>query len=197
MLKSLLITGSVLIAAPVTILTVGAVCWARSTRTLRANLEAARVPMEPQVVDFGELEGLPAPVQRYFRRVLKDGQALVTGVRVQHHGTFNMGETADQWKQFTSDQRVITRRPGFDRDARIRMMPGLTVRVRDAYLAGEARLFAALLDLFPVADLRGGSDVAEGELMRFWPSPRGIRPHCFRARVFAGRLLTPTRHGQR
>lgn len=92
--------------------------------------------MEPQIVNFRELEGLPAPVQRYFRRVLRDGQPMVTGVRVRHQGTFNMGETTDQWKPFTSDQLVITRRPGFDWDGRVKMMPGLTVRVHDAYVAG-------------------------------------------------------------
>jgi hypothetical protein len=31
---------------------------------------------------------------------------------MRHHGTFNMGETTDQWKPFTSDQQVITQHPG-------------------------------------------------------------------------------------
>ena len=42
---------------------------------------------------------------------------MVAGVRVQHSGTFNMGETTDQWKPFTSHQEVATYRPGFDWDA--------------------------------------------------------------------------------
>jgi hypothetical protein len=37
---------------------------------------------------------------------------MVSGVRVRHTGTFNMGEKIDQWKPFTSDQVVVTRRPG-------------------------------------------------------------------------------------
>lgn len=145
----------------------GAFRWANGTQQLRSRLQASRMPIKPQVVDFRELEGLPAPVQRYFRKVLQEGQPLVAGVHVQHQGTFNMGETTDQWKPFTSDQQVITRRPGFDWNGTVRMMPGLTVRVHDAYVAGEGLLQAALLGLFPVANLVGTHEVAEGELMRF------------------------------
>ncbi|WP_334189482.1 DUF6920 family protein [Noviherbaspirillum sp.] len=146
----------------------GAFRWSGMTHNLRARLDAARAPVVPASVSFAGLEDLPAPVRRYFRTVLRDGQPMVAGVRVRHRGTFNMGETADQWKPFTSDQQVITRRPGFDWDGRVSMMPGLTVRVHDAYVGGEGILHAAVLGLFPVADMRGTRAVAEGELMRFF-----------------------------
>lgn len=93
---------------------------------------------------------------------------MASGVRVQHRGTFNMGESPDKWRPFTSDQKVVTRRPGFDWDARIQMMPGLKVMVHDAYVAGEGILQASVLGLFSVAAMRGTRDVAEGELMRFF-----------------------------
>ena len=93
---------------------------------------------------------------------------MVAGVHVRHTGTFNMGETSAQWKSFTSDQNVIARRPGFDWNGRVAMMPGLPVRVHDAYVAGEGILHASLLGLFTVVDMRGTGDVAEGELMRFF-----------------------------
>jgi hypothetical protein len=146
----------------------GAYRWNSETQELRARLDAARAPIRPQIVDFRELEGLPAPVQRYFRAVLEDEQPMVAGVRVQHTGTFNMGETTDQWKTFTSDQEVVTQRPGFDWNGRVSMLPGLPVRVHDAYVAGEGTLHASLLGLFTVVDMRGTGDVAEGELMRFF-----------------------------
>ncbi len=38
---------------------------------------------------------------------------MVSEVRVEHTGTFNMSDTREQWKPFTSDQRVIARRPGY------------------------------------------------------------------------------------
>jgi len=147
----------------------GAHRWNFETQQLRERLNAARAPVRPKSVDFHELEGLPAPVRRYFRTVLQDGQPMVSGVRARHTGTFNMGEGAeDSWKPFTSDQKVVTQRPGFDWNGSVAMIPGLPVRVHDAYVAGEGILHASLLGLFPVVDMRGTDDVAEDELMRFF-----------------------------
>jgi hypothetical protein len=77
-----------------------------------------------------------------------------------------MGNEADNWKPFTSHQRIVTRRPGFVWDARVRVMPGMEVHVHDAYVAGEGLLHPALLGLFTLADMRGG-EIARGELMHF------------------------------
>jgi hypothetical protein len=145
----------------------GAHRWQEGTQELRSRLEAAREPVRPATVDLRELKGLPAPVARYLRAVLVDGQPMVTGARIRHTGTFDMGQETASWKPFTSDQAVVTRRPGFDWDGSVSMRPGVPVRVHDAYVAGEGVLTARVLGLFPVADQRGVGDVAEGELMRY------------------------------
>ncbi len=139
----------------------------RLHQRLRERLEAARLPLEPRVVDPAEWASLPPPVQRYFRLVLRPGAAMVAGVRIHHRGTFNLGSRKDRWKPFSSDQLVITRRPGFDWSARVRMMPGLSVRVHDAYIAGEGILHAVLGGLVTVADQHGTGEFARGELLRF------------------------------
>jgi len=145
----------------------GATRWESSTRDLHARLAAAQVPTAPATYDPRELEGLPAPVRRYFRTVLQEGQPLVVAASLAHEGTFNMGEGAERWIGFTSTQRVVTRRPGFVWDARMAMMPGVPVRVHDAYVAGEGILHATLFGLVPLVNLRGTPEVAEGELMRY------------------------------
>jgi hypothetical protein len=145
----------------------GASRWHAGTKVLRAQLRAKRVSITPATYAPRELEGLPPPVQRYFRAVLTEGQPIVAAVRVADAGQFNMDEIHAKWRAFTSEQLVITRRPGFDWDARIRMAPGMRVFVHDAYVAGEGILHAALCGLITLADLRGTSEVAEGELMRF------------------------------
>jgi hypothetical protein len=147
--------------------------WTDTTRTLTSRLEAARIdekvrPPSPARFDSRELEGLPAPVQRYFRAVLKEGQPIIAAVTVELAGTFNLSATDEQSKPFTSRQRVVTRRPGFLWDAQVSMLPGLAVRVYDGYIAGEGLLHAAVLGLFKVADLHGGGEIARGELMRFF-----------------------------
>lgn len=145
----------------------GAARWQASTQEIRARLDERPSPVGPERVDFGELAGLPAPVQRYFRAVLRDGQPVVLGAHIRHEGTFNMSETAEQWKPFTSEQWVTVQRPGFVWNGRVAMLPGAPVRVHDAYVAGEGFLHASLLGLIPVADVRGGAAMAEGELMRY------------------------------
>jgi hypothetical protein len=145
----------------------GAARWKANTQQLRARLESARSPVRQQTVDFSELEGLPDPVQRYFRAVLEDGQPVVTGVQVQHEGTFNTSETAKQWKPFTSKQWVVTRQPGFVWNGRVALLPGFPARVHDAYVAGEGILHVSLLGIVSVVDLRGEGELAEGELMRY------------------------------
>jgi hypothetical protein len=75
--------------------------------------------------------------------------------------------TTEQWKPFTSPQRVVTHRPGFLWEAKVSMLPGLVVRVLDSYIAGSGLLHAAILGLVPVAKVSGGDEVARGEFMRF------------------------------
>lgn len=145
----------------------GTIRWGRGTRKRRASLEAAGRPLEPQRFRSHELEELPAPVQRYFRKVLTEGQPLLRGVYVEHQGRLNLGASQARWKRFASSQRVITCRPGFDWDARVSVMPGLTVRVHDSYLAGEGFLRAALCGLFSFINLGGAGEIAQGQLMRF------------------------------
>jgi hypothetical protein len=145
--------------------------WNQWTRELHARLDAARsAPSPARYHEARELEGLPPPVQRFFRTVLRDGTPMIAAVTVTHSGTFNMSDSGgEQWKPFTSTQRVVTRRPGFVWDGRVQMLPGLAVHVHDAYVAGEGLLHPAIAGLFNLADLRDtGGDVAQGELMRFF-----------------------------
>ena len=59
--------------------------WAGEVAVLRSGLEGGRLDgmpgpgSPPTRYDARELEGLPAPVQRYFRTVLKDGQPFAAG----------------------------------------------------------------------------------------------------------------------
>ena len=142
--------------------------WNDQSTALSTRLEAARVPHAVARYDARELQGLPAPVQRYFRAALTDGQAVVTAVSIRHAGTFNMSATAEQWKPFTSQQRVITRRPGFHWDARVMMLPGVPVHVHDGYIAGAGMLHGAVLGLVTVVSMTNTPELAHGELMRFF-----------------------------
>jgi len=64
----------------------GKLRWDALTKDLYAQLEAARIPMAPKIFEEHELEGLPAPVQRYFRTVLQKGHPIVSAVQVEQCG---------------------------------------------------------------------------------------------------------------
>ncbi|MGC8878056.1 MAG: DUF6920 family protein [Anaerolineae bacterium] len=146
----------------------GKLRWDTLTKELHAQLEDARVPIAPKVFEEHKLKGLPAPVQRYFRTVLQEGQPVVSLVQVEHVGTFNMSEEGEQWKSFVSSQRVVTRRPGFVWDARITVAPGIVAYVHDAYVAGKGILRASALGLVTLMELPSTPELARGELMRFF-----------------------------
>jgi hypothetical protein len=152
---------------------VGAARWAKLVRTHISLLESGsagargRFPSLSRY-DGRELEGLPAPVQRYFRTVLTDGQPIIAGATIEMTGTINMSATAEQWKPFASRQRVVTGRPGFLWDAKVEMLPGVAAHVEDSYIAGNGRLNAKLFGLLTVADVHGDGEIARGEFMRYF-----------------------------
>src|SRR3990172_3251957 len=89
MLNVSLIVVSTLLTVLVGVLIIGSYRWSSGTEVLRVRLDSALVSVQPKIIDFAELEGLPAPVQRYFRAVLKERQPMIAEVRIRHKGTFN------------------------------------------------------------------------------------------------------------
>ena len=146
----------------------GSYRWQSGTDRLRAKLTGGRQTIEPKIYDQKEIEGLPDPVQRFFRTVLKDGQPIVAVVKLSQQGQFNLNETENKWSPFTATQLVITQRPGFDWDARIQMAPGVNAFVHDTYFLGEGSLHASLLGLFTVAKMPSTPESNLGELLRFF-----------------------------
>ncbi len=145
----------------------GAARWRARTRDLRAGLLSARAGGAPQRFDPRELLELPVPVRRFFHAALRDGQPVVTSTRLTMEGDFLTDAAKKRWAPFTADQLFVSRPPGFDWDARIRILPGLNVFVRDAYREGAGVLRAEVLGLVTVADLPASPDLAKGELLRW------------------------------
>jgi hypothetical protein len=165
--KVVVTAGLVLIAAAAVAVLLGANHWQAATRQLHAALDDAREPIALDTWSLRDLDGLPEPVQRYLRQVLPEGQPIISAATLRHTGTFNLSESGEKWSPFSSTQRVVTRRPGFVWDARIRMAPGMKVHVHDAYVAGNGVLTAKLFGLFTVMEQPATSELAHGELMRF------------------------------
>lgn len=146
----------------------GSYRWQSDTDKLRTKLTNGRQEIKPKIYDQREIEGLPDPVQRFFKTVLKDGQAIVAAVKLTQQGQFSMNEMSDKWNPFTATQLFIAQRLGFDWDARIQMAPGLKALVHDSYVSGEGNLHASLLGLFTLAKMHDTPELNQGELLRFF-----------------------------
>jgi len=166
-IKVFSVTFALLVFAALAIHFYGRYRWKTETDAMRAGMEAERRTHAVRTYDVKELDALPAPVQRYFRAALTPGQAMVAVVDINIIGAMRMSDDAEKWRPFTSNQRVVTQRAGFDWNASITMFPAVKAYVHDAYIAGEGILHAALLGAFTVAEMRGTQEAAHGEFMRF------------------------------
>jgi hypothetical protein len=128
---------------------------------VEANLDTEKVFKKE------DLDGLPEPVGRYFATVLTEGQPYVRRVRLRQSGEFRTGDAADSWKPFTAIQHFTTDPPGFVWDAKIEMVPLVSVRVVDMYKNGEGALRAKVLSTLSVVDEGPGVEMNSGELLRY------------------------------
>jgi hypothetical protein len=146
---------------------VSAGLWRSRTSDVVTKIVGLAATSPAPVYSAAQLEGLPAPVQRYFRAVLREGQPLVMHARLHQRGGFLVNAAKNGWGSFTATQDIVSLPPGFVWDARIRMAPGLTVRVRDAFAGGEGFMYGTLLGLKTVIRVEGTPEIAAGALYRY------------------------------
>jgi hypothetical protein len=144
--------------------------WTKDVDARLQALEAATPPTRAQHYDEDELKSLPPVVQRYLSQALNLNQPIVRRLYLEQTGTFNRSSDpqTEQWESFTARQRVATKRPGFVWDAAIKVSPGITVRVVDAYVAGVGSLQPSVFGLIDVGGNHGNVDIARGELIRYF-----------------------------
>ena len=105
------------------------------TQLLRAELHSAAAPINPTNVDFAELEGLPTPVDRFFRTVLKAGQPMVVSALLRQEGSYAK-ELRLSKPAVTSDCLVVTNNRGYERLTGSRVK-GLLMAIREGLVKGE------------------------------------------------------------
>jgi hypothetical protein len=158
------IAAVVVVALAVGVVTGGA-RWTRETSdaTARPTTPAAA---PARAVAFADLEGLPAPVQRYLRMALRDGQPQVASVRLQQSGRLRTGVESAQWLDFEAAETIAPEARGFVWDARIRLAPFLHAALRDTYIGGTASGAVALQSAFTLSSAQGGRELNAGDLYR-------------------------------
>lgn len=136
-------------------------------RDYTSQVKAGAGPVAPDPYDPDDVADLPAPVQRYFETVLQTGQSYVEQVRLDQEGEFRLGAADTPWRPFTANQIYAVSPPGYVWDGEISFPPFATVRVVDAYVAGEGLLRANLYGAIPLASAGPDPRMNEAELQRY------------------------------
>jgi hypothetical protein len=129
-------------------------------------LLAVPPPSGAGVFQARDVADVPEPARRYLAHAIPEGHPLGQSARVSQRGTFR-SEEGGRWHPFTATQHIATAVPGFVWDARIALLPWVHVRVMDAYVGGSGELEARLASVIPVARMRPGPALNEGELLRY------------------------------
>ena len=160
-MKSLiLIFIATLLLIPGLILLAGKKRGDKEAREELHRLRSLAMDLSAKTYRESQITGLPAPVQRYFRHVLKEGQPYISSVFLKHDGQFKTGLDKG-WIDIEGEQHFTADKPGF-------LWIGQTslFTARDMYIAGEGRIVVSLLSLFKVVDGRGEA-YDQGELLRW------------------------------
>lgn len=104
----------------------------------------AEIETMPTYYSERELDGLPEPVQRFFRRNLQDGAPHQSCVRTRESGRVRQ-RPGQPWTEHVGEQYVVASTPALLWFARLRPLPFVWVDVRTLYLRGRGHTLVKLL----------------------------------------------------
>ncbi|MBW8523756.1 hypothetical protein K0U91_00770 [Chryseobacterium chendengshani] len=113
-----------------------------------------------QIYHSNLLKGLPEPVLRYFKLVLKDGQPYISVIRLEHNGQFK-SDLKKGYINITGEQYFSVDKPQFIWKGETTMFTAI-----DSYLADQGSLKVLLLNILIVVNSKGRT-LNEGELQRW------------------------------
>jgi hypothetical protein len=146
---------------------IGSLRLARSSTRLTDTLVHTANRTGPVRVNFALLEELPAPVARYLKHVLREGQPLIHVAHFGQVGKLRTDPGSTRWLPFEARQVVVPSSPGFIWDARVSLLPMLHVRVRYAYVRWTGSGKVSLLSALTVAADSGRHELNSGALHRY------------------------------
>lgn len=167
------LAGRIAIGAELLVVTLGSVvafstnAWRQKSVALLEQLLRWRPFTPPLTFEPHELEGLPEPVARYFRTVLRDGQRIVRSAEICQRGHFLMHAQPLSWRKFHATQHATATPPGFVWDASIRLAPGISVLVRDALIDGAGSMRASVMGLWPLVTVEDTQEIDRSALQRY------------------------------
>lgn len=118
-------------------------------------------------VDFKKLNSLPAPVQKYFRMSLIDGQRFIRKVHIIQKGKLKLDPKSIEWSYFTANQYISSLKPGFIWDSKIIVGNILNIKVIDSYINGKGKGSVLFLSALTIAEDKDKIELNSGALYRY------------------------------
>lgn len=120
---------------------------------------------EGSVVTNAMLADLPEPVQRYMNYTGVVGTPWINTVQLKYSGEFRLA--ADRpWMPMKADQVYTTNPPGFQWNARFKMLGLPLLSAQDTYKDGQGHMFGKLAGMFTVFDARG-EELLQATMLRY------------------------------
>jgi hypothetical protein len=165
--SSLLVLGVIVLGVFAFLLTNSISMDRMVDREIKAFISEAE-SSEIKVFSYKDLEGLPEPVQRYFRYALQDGQAYIRFAKMEMSAKFRR-PNEEKMSDITADQYFTTERPGLLFVARLHNYPfwGVWVDVRDGYHHGKGKMNVNILSGLNVLDERDVRELDHTMFLRF------------------------------
>ncbi len=122
----------------------------REKEALTSGIDGTKI----ETFTYDDLEGLPEPVQRYFRYAITEGQDHVKVVRLKHTGWFRT-DVDKNWFPVKGEQAFTTDTPAFIWYAKLKMNPLVWVKARDSYFEGKGNMHIKIYSTITIADEKG------------------------------------------
>lgn len=162
-----LIAIAVIIISLVSFLGVSDMMFGGRVRSEVERMFADSKDVSDRVFSYQQIEGLPEPVQRYFKYALKDGQHYISYARLRHTGTLRTsGEQG--WMPISGEEYFTTQEPAFVwyAKARVQPIPIMWIAARDMYFQGKGSMLIKLFSVYTMGDSRG-REIDQGALVRY------------------------------
>ena len=159
MKRTLFFAAGVVAAVPI----VGNALWRRTSAEMERAI-GSHNHGDPGTLTADQLANVPAPVARFFRRTLCDGQRIIRSARLRQTGEFFLNGA---WRPMRARQVFSASPPAFVWDARISAAPFMPAYVRDSYMGQRATMRADMLALYPLVNQCGAPELNAAALLRY------------------------------
>lgn len=116
--------------------------------------------MYGRVYRHAQTANLPEPVQRYFRKVLREGQPLIGSVRLRHTGEFRTAANK-KWMPIAGEEYFTVAKPGMVWKGKTKLFTAY-----DSFLSGKGRLEVFLFSFLRIVNGQGYK-YSQGEMLRW------------------------------